>query len=143
MIVRVNVDLYGPHGAGWEMDRLIAGPGGATVAAFEKALVEGTLVTEQRAHVITGGLKASVHPDSQLGFGEWTGEILAARHPGIYELARGNMPTQNHPEGGHYFFDPGGPEFEKQVREALWDWVTHGMAGPAPIEGLGPWSGGY
>jgi hypothetical protein len=72
----------------------------------------------------------------------WEGEISFARHPGIFELARGDSPTKFHPEGGHYFFDPGGPEFLREVRKAIWDWVTDGKGGPAPGEGLDWRSGG-
>lgn len=139
-MIRWDVDL---DGAGGEMDRLAAGPGAGTIAKFETALMEGTLVTEARVHVITGRLKTSVHSSSVFTGDEWSGTIGAARHPGIYELARGNSPTKYHPEGGHYFLDPGGPKFEHDVREALWDWVTDGHGGDAPTEGLGPWSGGY
>lgn len=143
-MIGYRVELYGfPHAAGPELDRLAAGPGPETIARFEGALAQGTSATELRAHVITGHLRASVHSDSSFTGEEWTGTISAARYPGIFELARGDTPTQNHPEGGHYFFDPGGPQFEHDVREAIWDWVTGGMGGPAPIEGLGPYSGGW
>jgi hypothetical protein len=52
------------------------------------------------------------------------------------------MPTAHHPTGGHYFFGPGGQDFEREVREAVWDWITDGKGGPAPSEGLGWKSGG-
>ena len=142
-MIRFEVSLYGPHGAGLELDRLAEGPGSATIMEMEGALAAGTVTTEARAHVITGYLRASVHSDSSFSGEEWEGTIKAAGHPGIFELARGNTPTQNHPEGGHYFFDPGGPEFERAVRQAVWDWVTDGDGGPAPAGSLGPWSGGY
>jgi hypothetical protein len=141
-VITYQVELYGPHGAGFELDRLIAGPGSGTVLAMEAALAVGTVATEARAHVITGYLKASVHSESSFTGDTWTGTIDAARYPGIYELARGNAATMNHPEGGHYFFDPGGPDFEHAVRQAAWDWVTDHDGGPAPSDGLGPWSGG-
>jgi hypothetical protein len=141
--IHFSVELYGfPHAAGPELDRLIAGPGAGTIAAMEGALAAGTVATEARAHVITGYLKSSVHASSSFGGDTWEGTIEAARDPGIFELWRGDTPTKYHPSGGHYFFDPGGPEFERAVRYAVWDWVTDGAGGPAPSEGLGPWSGG-
>jgi len=136
-------EQYGfPHAAGPELDRLAAGPAGETVVAMESALMNGFIVTEARVHVITGFLKASGHPSSSFDGQQWEGEIDFARYPGIFELARGNMPTKNHPEGGHYFFEPGGPDFERGVRHAMWDFVTRGMGGAAPSGTLGPWSGG-
>lgn len=139
----LTMELYGfPHAAGPELDRLAAGPGPATLGAMESALVAGYLVTAQRVHVITGYLKASGHPESSYDGDQWTGEIDFAHYPGIYELARGNTPTRYHPSGGHYFFDPGGPDFERAVREAVWDFVTDGHGGAAPSGSLGPWSGG-
>jgi len=140
--IRYTVELYGPRGAGFELDRLAEGPGNETVLRMEAALAAGNTMTEARAHVITGGLKASIHPESHFDGETWEGTIDAARYPGIFELARGNTPTLNHPEGGHYFFDPGGPEFLHEVREAVWEWVTRGHGGAAPSGHLGPFSGG-
>lgn len=136
--------LYGfSRAAGPELDRLAKGPAGETVAKFEAALAEGYLLTEVRVHVITGYLRSSGHTASHFTGEQWEGEIDFARYPGIYELARGqHTPTRFHPEGGHYFFDPGGPLFEERVRQAVWDFVTDDSGGPAPSEGLGPWSGG-
>jgi len=129
-------------GAGAELDRIAAGPDQRTIAAFETALVTGYALSEARAHVITGLLKASGHPSSHHSEGSWEGTISFAANPGIFELARADTPTGNHPEGGHYFFDPGGPTFERMVRQAFWDWITDGKGGAAPSEGLGPYSGG-
>lgn len=139
----ISMELYGfPHAAGLELDRLAVGPVGETVLAMEAALMAGYVTTEARVHVITGYLKASGHPSSSFDGEQWEGEIDFARYPGIYELARGNSPTLNHPEGGHYFFDPGGPDFEHAVRQAVWDFITDGRGGEAPPGDLGPWSGG-
>jgi hypothetical protein len=137
-----SVDLYGPHGAGFELDRLARGPAGETTTAMESALMTGYALSEARVHVITGRLKASGHPSSEFDGATWDGQISFARYPGIFELARGDAPTANHPEGGHYFLDPGGPSFERGVRQAVWDWVTGGKGGPAPSGDLGPYSGG-
>lgn len=136
-------ELYGfMHAAGPELDRLAAGPGGETVLRMEAALAAGYITTEARVHVITGYLKASGQPSSSFDGELWEGTIDFARYPGIFELARGNSPTMNHPEGGHYFFDPGGPEFLREVRRAVWDFTTGGNAGDAPSGSLHPWSGG-
>jgi hypothetical protein len=140
---QVTQELYGfPHAAGPELDRLIAGPAGSTLIAMEAALAAGALATEARVHIITGFLKASGTVRSHASADGWDGEIDYAGDPGIFELWRGNTPTRHHPSGGHYFFDPGGPDFERGVRQAVWDYVTDGQGGPAPAEGLGPWSGG-
>ena len=138
MIV-ITVDL---DGAGEELDRLARGPGGETVGRMESALLSGFATTEGRVHVITGYLKSTLHPSSEFSGDTWTGTMSAARYPGIYELARGNRPSKFHPAGGHYFFGPGGQDFERGVREAIWDWITDGKGGPAPSEGLGWKSGG-
>ena len=138
-MIRIEVDL---DGAGHELDRLAKGPAGATVARMEAALLSGYAVSAARVHVITGYLKSTLHPGSSFTGDVWEGTISAARYPGIYELARGNMPTENHPEGSHYFFGPGGQDFEREVRHAVWDWVTDDKGGPAPSEGLGWKSGG-
>jgi hypothetical protein len=135
----VYVDL---NGAGDELDRLARGPDSRTIASMEAALMLGYVISEARVHIITGHLAQSGHPWSSFDFDTWTGEIDFARYPGIFELARGDAPTRYHPAPGrHYFFDPGGHEFEKGVRQAFWDWVTDYKGGPAPDGGL-PWKSG-
>ncbi len=129
-------------GAGEELDRLAKGPGAKTIGEWEGALMAGFSVSEARAHVITGLLRASGHPTSSYDVTSWSGTINFDRYPGVFELARADSPTRYHPEGGHYFFDPGGPVFERAVRQGLWDWVTGGKGGVAPSGGLGPYSGG-
>jgi hypothetical protein len=129
-------------GAGDELDRLAAGPDFKTIAAMEAALLRGYIITEERVHVITGELKASGHPESHFDKFTWSGQMNYDRNPGIFELARGDEPTKYHRfPGRHYFFDPGGHEFEKGVRQAFWDWVTDGKGGLAPDGGL-PWKSG-
>lgn len=136
------MSMYGyPHAAGPELDRLARGPAGETIAEMEAALVAGYVATEARVHRITGFLQASGHPTSSFDGDRWDGEIDYARHPGIFELARGDAPTAHHPEGGHYFFSESGPEFERRVRQAVWDFVTGGGS-DAPAGELGPYSGG-
>lgn len=129
-------------GAGEELDRLARGPDARTISAMERALLEGYTISEARVHVITGELKASGRPESSFDLRVWSGSIEFDRHPGVFELARDNKSTRYHPEGGHYFLDPGGPVFERGVRQAIWDWVTDWKGGEAPAGGLGPYSGG-
>lgn len=129
-------------GAGEELDRLARGPGPRTIAAMESALLSGYTISEARVHVITGELKASGRPVSSFDTRVWSGTIEFDRHPGVFELARGNKPTKHHSEGGHYFMSEGGPLFERGVRQAIWDWVTDWKGGEAPAGGLGPYSGG-
>jgi hypothetical protein len=137
--VGIYVDL---DGAGDELDRLAKGPGLATIARMDGALMAGFAMSEARVHVITGFLKASGHVVTHDDPANWMGSMEFARYPGVFELARGNAPTGNHPEGGHYFFDEGGPFFLREAREAIWEWITDGRGGDAPSLGLGPYSGG-
>jgi hypothetical protein len=142
-VVTWEVELYGPRGAGYELDRLEAGPIGRAVGQMEAALALGYTITEARVHVITGKLKGSGHPHSSFTGDTWDGVINFDRDPGIFELARGDVATKYHPyPGRHYFFDPGGHEFEKGVRQAVWDWVTDWEGGDAPDGGLSWASGG-
>jgi hypothetical protein len=134
-------------GAGDELDRLSRGPDARTIAAMEAALLTGFTITEGKVHVITGALLASGHPQSHHDAFTWSGEMDFDRDPGIFELARGDAPTSEHPApGGHYFFGPpgtgGGPVFLRGVRQAFWNWVTDYKGGVAPSGGLGPESGG-
>lgn len=129
-------------GAGDELDRLARGPDAQTIAHMEAALLLGYTLAEAKVHVITGALKASGHPQSSFDKATWSGEIDFARYPGIFELARGDAPTRHHPyPGEHYWFNPGGHEFEAGVRQAFWNWVTDYKGGKAPDGGL-PWKSG-
>lgn len=104
-----------------ELDRLSSLPGPET-RRFESILASSFTETQAAVHVITGQLKASGRPSSQSSDGSWTGTISYARHPGIFELARGNTPTMNHPEGGHGFFGPAydtPKEYERAMLECL------------------------
>ena len=116
-----------------ELDRLAAGPA-PVVELFEGVLLESYTATQTRVHVITGALKASGHPDSSFDGETWSGTLDYARHPGIFELARGDSPTANHPEGGHFFFDPpeGSEYFRRAYEDVFYDWLGatgHGFAG--------------
>lgn len=137
-MIRFEVDL---DGAGDELDRLARGPGPETVGRMESALLAGFATTEGRVHVMSGYLKSTLHPSSSFTGTEWEGTISAARIPGIFELARGNRPSKHHHDS-HYFLGPAGQDFEREVREAFWGWVTDHRGGPAPSGGLGWKSGG-
>lgn len=108
-----------------ELDRL-AGP--PDVEKFEGILLSSFAATQEHVHVITGALKASGHPDSYFDGETWSGNLLYARHPGIYELARGDKPTQNHPEGDHFFFDPpeGSDVYRQLYEQAVLEHLGHG-----------------
>jgi hypothetical protein len=123
MAITWTVDLYAsPRGAGYELDRLEKGP---DIFRMEGSLAAHTVAVEARTHVITGYLKGTIHATSSFSGNTWTGTMAGARYPGIYELARGDMPTKYHPAPGrHNFFGPHGPQFQKDIRQAIWDWVT-------------------
>jgi hypothetical protein len=87
-----------------ELHRLAFGTA-SIVPEFESILATSYAATQAQVHVITGLLKASGHPTSQFDGETWEGVIHYARRPGIFELARGNQPTLNHPDGAHFFFD--------------------------------------
>jgi hypothetical protein len=138
MGVVILVDL---DGAADELDRLAKGPDSEAIGRMETGLMAGFSLSDAKVHEITGYLKSTGHPESHYAGGEWYGVMSWARYPGIFELARANTPSRNHPEGGHYFMDEGGPLFLREVRHAIWDWITGGDL-PAPSLGLGPFSGG-
>jgi hypothetical protein len=103
-----------------ELDRLGSGPGhGGTTFRLEGIMLANFQETQQAVHVITGHLKAEGHPSSSFDGDKWEGTISYPRKPGIFELARGNRPTQNHPEGGHYFFESSYEETPQQYKDAI------------------------
>jgi hypothetical protein len=120
MTLRFEVDATA---ATAELDRLSRG---ADPAEFEEALVSGVGAVSAKVHVITTRLRTSGHSESEFSGGRWEGTIGFARDPGIFELARGDSPTANHPEGGHFFMNPGGEQFCEQVRQSLIHYVTGG-----------------
>lgn len=116
-----------------ELGRLARGPV-TVVEDFEAVLLRSFVATQAHVHVITGGLKGSGTPSSSFTGEVWEGTLSYARHPGIYELARGNTPTQNHPEGDHFFFDPpeGSEEFRQAYENVFYDFLGksgHGFKG--------------
>lgn len=142
-VIYITSELYGPRGAGYELDRLEKGPAGRTLERMEASLARNTMAVELRTHVITGYLKSTIHMSSNFAISVWSGTISGARYPGIYELARGDSPTKYHPYPGHHnFFGPYGPSFEKDVRQAVWDFVTDGDGGEAPPGDLTFFAGG-
>lgn len=112
-----------------ELDRLADGPGaGPTAFRLESILAHSFAEVSARVHVLTGGLKASGHPASEYDGSTWTGTLYFARHPGIFELARGNTPTLNHPEGGHYFFAPA-YDTPDEYKAAIMEFLAGGRHG--------------
>jgi hypothetical protein len=106
-----------------EIDRLAKGP---DTSGLEHALLAGLMETAAKVHVITGRLKGGGHPESEYEDGNWKGTIAFPRHPGIFELARGDTPTGNHPEGGHFFFDPAGENYLDAVKQEMKNFVEGG-----------------
>jgi hypothetical protein len=116
-----------------ELDRLARGPGaGPTTFRLEAIMLGAFTATQERVHVITGVLKGSGHPSSAFDGETWTGEIGYVRHPGIFELARGNRPTVNHPEGEHYFLGPA-YDTDEPIRQAILGFL--GLGGEEPAGG--------
>jgi hypothetical protein len=103
-----------------EIDRLAHGPGAdGTTFRLEGIMLQNFQQTQGDVHIITGYLKSSGHPSSSFDGEVWEGTIHYARRPGIFELARGNKPTLNHPEGGHYFFSSSYEETPQQYKDAV------------------------
>lgn len=71
---------------------------------FEKTTADMFADTQARVHVLTSKLKLSGQPRTHFDGDEWSGEIEYAENPGIFEIARGDSPSRDHPEGGHDFF---------------------------------------
>ena len=89
------------------------------ITQFEKSLASSYAAVEAAVHVETGKLKLSVRPSTHFDGEEWEGEVTAARYPGIFELARGQIPTKHRPSPtDHFFFnavEPILPEFADNV----------------------------
>jgi hypothetical protein len=120
MGIHVKCDASGPIG---ETDRLIKGP---ETDIFEGIMLATYAMVDAKVHELTGRLKASGVSHSERDEGMWTGTVSFARYPGIYELARGDSPTQNHPEGGHHFFEPAYDFSPPAMKSALMDFVSDG-----------------
>lgn len=105
-----------------ELDRLSDGPG---PARFDAIMTTYYGLVAAKVHILTGRLKASGHMTSSWDGGQWDGEMGFLRHPGIFELARGNTPTKNHPEGGHHFYEPAYGS-EKDYQASILQWLEGG-----------------
>jgi hypothetical protein len=88
-------------------------PGFKTIGRFEKDFALAFQAVQDGVHVITGDLKSSGVPRTHYDGDTWEGEIEYDEDPGIFELARGDEATANHPEGGHGFFDRVEPFIQK------------------------------
>jgi|SRR5215472_4356460 len=103
-----------------ELDRLARGPGSdGTTFRLEGVMLRNFMETQEDVHIITGYLKSSGHPTSSFDGDRWEGTIHYARRPGIFELARKDKPTQNHPEGGHDFYKSSYEETPEQYKAAV------------------------
>lgn len=103
-----------------ELDRLAAGP---DPRKFESIMTSTYMAVDAQVHVLTGKLKGSGHMESTWSGDTWEGTIGFLRYPGIFELARGNQPTLNHPEGGHHFYEPA-YDTPKLYEAAITDWLA-------------------
>lgn len=92
-----------------------------------KAMFEAV---REKTHVETGKLRLSGRHDTHYAGDEWSVEIKFAARPGIFELARGDEPTANHPEGGHFFFNAVEP-FLPQIEQNMEELFRKAFGGPA------------
>jgi hypothetical protein len=79
-------------------------PGFQAIGRLEAELAGAFEASQEVVHVITGDLRLSGTPHTTYDGTTWSGGIDYDRNPGIFELARGDEPTVNHPEGGHADF---------------------------------------
>lgn len=127
MTTGVTLEITGLSRIIENLERMGDKPDFKSLARFETALAVVFAAVEERVHVITGKLLASGFTTSSFDGSEWAGTIEYAYHPGIFELARGNEPTKNHPEGEHNFFDAAwevGPEMFGQTLEQWFEELT-------------------
>jgi hypothetical protein len=79
-------------------------PGFQDIGRLEQCLADAFEGSQEAVHVLRGGLKASGVPHTSYAGSTWEGGIDYAGNPGIFELARGDDPSLNHPEGAHADF---------------------------------------
>lgn len=99
------------------------------IGRLEKTFAQTFAAVQDGVHEITGKLKASGVPRTHYDGITWEGEIEFDANPGIFELARGDEPTANHPEGGHGFFDKIDPfleVFDRNVSQTFEDAFKEG-----------------
>jgi hypothetical protein len=87
-----------------DFSELEKAPGFKAIGKLEQVLADAYEASQAIVHVITGDLKMSGVPHTSYSGSEWSGGIDYARHPGIFELALGNTPSIDHPEGQHGAF---------------------------------------
>lgn len=88
------------------------------IRALDNLLDAAFAATQSKVHIDTGYLIESGDVHRHFVGDIWYGEISYARYPGIFELARGDSPSREHPAGGHHFFnavEPFIPEMELAV----------------------------
>lgn len=92
------------------------------LSSFEVRFQAAYRAVRGATHVDTGRLRLSGRADTHYDGDEWSGEMSFLAHPGVFELARGNAPSAQHPEGGHFFFnavEPFLPGFEDDIDNAI------------------------
>jgi hypothetical protein len=105
-----------------ELSRLADGPD----PARWEGIMSGTFAAvSARVHIITGLLRGSGAMATSYDGEVWTGTISFVRYPGIFELARGNTPTANHPAGGHHFYEPAYAS-PQAYKDSVLEWLAEG-----------------
>lgn len=117
--VNVHIDATGLDKMQGDFGKLAVPPGFEAVGRFEKTLAECFVAVKAHVHVLTGGLLASGVTATHFDGAVWHGQIDFDRDPGIFELARGDTPSLDHPDGGHFFFDAAEPFEDEWQRDML------------------------
>lgn len=122
MSYKIVVEGYGDMESPFQ--KLAGGMGFKQIGRFEALHALMFADTQARVHVQTERLKLSGMSNTDFDGDVWSGEIEYLRHPGVFELARGDSPTWNHPEGGHDFFSglkAFFPQFEQNIQDVFRD----------------------
>lgn len=106
-------------------------PGYKEFTRLEERLARAFEASQGVVHVLSGGLRTSGIPHSSYDGDVWTGGIDYARNPGIFELALGDEPSLNHPEGEHGAYlttavDP----YANQIGEVIDEMMTDCLGSP-------------
>lgn len=124
MTDKVEVKEEGLDGIISAMDRASKSVPARVLERFERSWILLGNEIRAKVHVQTERLKLSGRSSTHMIGDEWIGEIDYDADPGIFELARGDAPSVEHPEGEHFFFAPFDTFdviMEKNMVEALGD----------------------
>ncbi len=150
---RIHIETNGMHKMERDFEKASIPGKAPSTRKLGNLLTAAYAATQSKVHIDTGYLKASGRKSEHHVGDVWMGEIEFARHPGIFELARGDKPTgtdtiitrpgkkatkrqiartlqTSHPTGGHHFFNGVEPFIEQMdevVHDMFYDWF--GRAG--------------